>query len=680
MSFLLELPAQHDDLAEAFHTLLTPALEQRNVRLCGWMVVSGYLQGYRGFRVFDRERGQMVLNYEDEEGQLQLRWDEAKVAIQKEVGRLSLLDVAPVVEKGRFSLESLRNSSMSQVILDNMDRVGTADLKKEFCSGLVNYGTYGIASWDDPAGDTVVSHVKELIPPWELLSVPAMTANPTDQRGIIRSRLVPLAQLQRIKGYKSPGDESRLEVREFSYGHPVSLLHTLHERGEAFTSFSELFDKQKETYGVQSRGGKGKKEKPLKTDEKFVLFRELWGLHPDGWVTRYVGMAGRHIAFDRDLMKLGVRMPFPIGIGRYHNTGHFYGDSFAERIIAFSKEVEYLIARLIEHMEDMDRFGFVMVPNNLGINLNDFYSSNYPRVIGYEPDLTPNPARVEAIQPVTANDVPGRVTQLLVQLQDRLTAQGPIYSGLPAGRGDSGQFLSQLVETGSTHLRPTAEEIDGAYAAMYRHQLYLVRRKIESGSLPETTLDIVRLENGIAGMTMDPSTGKVSLDPEAIPDPWSVRIGIRSRDPNSADRRRQEAMALLDRGRLSFMEFIILNYKENWGYPIGHRAVWENYVKAVFHNQILFNDGVTPGRLPIAGARWTIHPDLDRPEVQLLASDEFTSTAEFSLASTEVIQAFEERARILKGGTAEMLVPQAPTIEGLSQRLAGGGNGMTQGF
>lgn len=685
MAAILELPTNTRNrledktvLSEAIETLLAPALEERNIQQIGWWITDGFFQGMRQFEIVNYELGQVEVSYEDEDGAVHLRWDEPMTRLQTEVGRLARLDTSPLAKKRAHSLESLRNASLSQVILDYVLADGSPDLLKiRYFTGLCMYGTYGIASWPDVNAESPLAHTPELIPPWELLSVPARYSNPTDRRAVIRSRLFPLIQLRRMEGVSLPADEELLDVVELPYGSDATSSGP-YENGPGFAgaaggvqagSFHSLFDKS--YLRGQRPGAKGEDRRPGKDTEQYVILREIYVDGPRSTVARYIARAGRAIVKDFDFMRLGMKIPRAIGISRYQDTGRFYGRSFASKIIPFALELERLLERLIANAADMDRFGFLMVPNSLGINLEDFKATESPRVIPYEPDLaSPTPVRAETLQPTTATDIPGRIMQFGVQLLDRIVSQGPSYSGQAAGRGDSGVFLSTLAETGSTHLLPVAVQIEDAYVTMYRailHNVGIAARR--SPAFLAKGLELTRIENSIAGVTIDPQTGRLILEADQLPDPWSVNLNIRSSDPLSSERERQEAVQLLGQGILEPLEFYIMNYRDGWGYPVGHRDVWENYVKAVLVNLIMFNDGETPGELP-QGVYF--NETADKPEVHLRALEEFIAGPEFALASTEVQDAFNERWRLLQSRLGNLLPEGMPHLEQAAMQAAGG--------
>jgi len=97
-------PSERERLINALNSMLDPALAERNVWQIGWWVADAYFRGLRHFHVVDYERGEMAINYEDPDGNLELRWDEPLTKMTTEIGRLAQLDTNPAVRKTRQSL------------------------------------------------------------------------------------------------------------------------------------------------------------------------------------------------------------------------------------------------------------------------------------------------------------------------------------------------------------------------------------------------------------------------------------------------------------------------------------------------------------------------------------------------------------------------------------------------
>ncbi len=670
-------PGEIDDLRDALEDLLQPALIERNINQISWWVADAYFRGIREFYVVDYERGQLEVGYEDDDGELHLRWDEAMTKFQTEVGRLAKIDTSPMVDKHSFSLDSLKMASTAQVLLSEiMSPHAPEMMKMRFLTGLVEYGTYGIACWPDDLFDGPLGYDHEIIPPWELLGVPSAVSNHSELRGICRTRLFDLNELKKKPGVKMPEDEALLEIEELPYGAAVGWSDSRYPwaGNQAHSgTVGSLFDRADSEVqrARRAKGERGQEQArgPLK---KFVKLREWYLTGPQGTVSRTIWQAGRAVVFDKTYFegKNKEKVPFPIGIARYDDIGRFYGRSWASKVIPLVMELESLLERLITNVKDMDRFGYIMIPTSSGINFEEFKDTgDDPRIITYEPDYAVPGAKVESIQPVSASDIPGRTMQFGTSLLDRMVSQGPAFAGNAPGRIDSGEGLDILAETGGTHLMPKAESINAAYTTMYRYILWTLSKRVRKDLSAEgVAVNVSRIENTMAGIEFDPQTGQMKMRAESIPDPWKVKLSIRSKNPATGERRRQEAILMMQQGILLPLEFIILNYQENWNFPIGNRAVYENYVRAVLLNLVMFNDGRQLGTPP-GGVYFLEHAD--KPEVHLHAVQEFIAGPQFGLSAQPIQDAFHERVNTLKTAMGQVVPPALGGIEDAAVRAEG---------
>lgn len=665
----MRLPDKDDALIIALDSMIEDARIERNVMQVGWYITDLYVsQGVRNFSLLDYDTGTVDYFYEDEVEDdydpsvgIPFRWEVAVSRIQTEIGRLAQLDTRPKVMKRAHSLTSLRNASLSQALLDTMMTGASPEILAEgFFAMLVMYGTVGLTHFPVTDPDLPYGFEWELIPPWELLFLPRSSANPSDRRAITRERLVPLSQIQNIEGYKLPTDEELLDVMELPYGSGPSMEwnQTGMTTQSGGGSYSGLFDDalshfQRGEQDVEKRG----------QAEKFVNLQETWVPGPRGTLAQHVVKAGRSILFNSKDKYLGEREPFPTGIARYIHTGRAYGRSFAGKVLPFAARMEKLLDSAISNVEDMDRFGYLMVPHNLGVTKEDFESAGNPRIVFYEPAYDESDP-VFPIQPVSASDVPGRMASFMSDQLDLLTAQSPLLMGVAPGRSDSGAAFQTLAETGSTHLLMTAKSVGSCFSTVYRSLLTNTRRALSSSVGPKT-LDLTRIENRMAGITVNPSTGAVTLQPGDLPDPWSVDIAIESQEPTQRERERQEGYIAYQDGLLKPLDFYILNYKNGWGYPVGQEAVWENYVKAVLLNLILFNDGDKPGNID-----GLVNFNVDKPEVHLAAMEDFISGAWFTLASPEVQTIFIKRYTDMQGQAGLLPQGQLPMEQAAMQAQA----------
>lgn len=643
----LQLPDNHDGLVTAIDSMVEDARIERNIMQVSWYTTDLFLRGVRNFSLLDYSTGTVNYYYEDDlsdsynpDNGIPFRWEVALSRIQTEMGRLSQLDTRPKITKRAHSLTSLRNASLSQALLDTMMTGASPEVLQEgFFAMLVLYGTVGLAHFPVSDPDLPYGFEWELIPPWELLALPRESAVPSDRRIIARERLVPLRQLQKIASYKFPKNEEDLELNELPYGSGPSMQwnQALPQSG-AGGSYSALFDKP-----VDRSGDDLKDPEQRGQSEKFVTLQEIWVPGPRGTLARHVVKAGRAILFDSEDTYASERVPFPIGIARYIHTGRFYGRSFASKVIPFSIRMEKLLDSAINNVQDMDRFGYLMVPHNLGVTKEDFQAAGNPRIIFYEP-LYDESDPVFPVQPVSASDVPGRMASFMSDQLDQLTSQSPLLMGVAPGRSDSGTAFQTLAETGSTHLLMTAKSVASCFSTVYRSLLWETRKALSKAGPAGTSLDLTRIENRMAGITIDPQSGAVTLKPGDLPDPWTIEVAIESEEPTQRDRERQEAYIAYQDGLLTPLDFYILNYKNGWGYPVGQESVWENYVKAVLLNLILFNDGVKPGNID-----GMVNFLVDKPEVHLAAMEDFISGSWFTLASPQVQTVFIKRYTDMQG-------------------------------
>ena len=653
----LHLPTNEEGLAIALESLATDARIERNVMQVGWYTTDLFLQGVRNFSLLDYATGSVNYYYEDDlddsyspDNGIPFRWEVALSRIQTEIGRLSQIDTRPKCSKKAHSLTSLRNASISQAFLDTM-RTGTLTevLEEGFFAMLVMYGTVGLSHFPVRDPDLPYGFEWELIPPWELLALPRESAVPSDRRIMCRERLVPIKQLEEIGAYNIPKDREKLEIQQLPYGSGPSMQwnQTAPTSG-AGGSYSSLFDDalshyQKQNLDASERG----------QSEEFTILRESWVPGPRGTLARHIVQGGRAILFDSKDKYENERVPFPIGVSRYIHTGRFYGRSFASKVIPFATRMEKLLDSAINNVQDMDRFGYLMVPHNLGVTKEDFQAAGNPRIVFYEP-LYDESDPVFPVQPVSASDVPGRMADFMSNQLDLLTSQSPLLMGVAPGRSDSGTAFQTLAETGSTHLLMTAKSIAACFSTVYRSLLWETRQALAKNGAG-SSLELTRIENRMAGISIDPQSGAVTLQAGDLPDPWSVEITIESAEPSQKERERQEAYIAYQDGLLTPLDFYILNYKNGWNYPVGQESVWENYVKAVLLNLILFNDGERPGNID-----GKVNFLIDKPEVHLTAMEDFISGSWFTLASPQVQTVFIKRYLDMQGQAGRLPQGQMP--------------------
>jgi len=685
----LDLPNKRDDLAVAVREMLRPALHQRNVEVVGWCYVSAYLAGERGV-IADWNSGKVEVEpgWEDDEGNLRLRWEEVLTKTMTEEGRLAALDTSPVAKKRANSLESLRSGSTGQAVLDYAMSADQESLfKARLMGGLVQYGTYGQAAWglDSEREEDLLRVRRELIPPWQLMGVPAKTVCHNDTDALARVRLIRRSYLHSRAGFKVPSDtaEADLEPVKVRKGVDANGLWGL---GDGDLVFGDLFDRSGD---MAPKGGTPRDLEKARTQnaqtgvDDFYRLKEVFEVGEDNTVSRYVALVGKVIVQDVDFWGKGIRVPMPIGVSRYQDTGSFYGRGFVGRLMPMALELERFLEKLVEHAGDMDRFAFVMIPNTLGITRESMENTGWPKYMFYEPDYAAEKLGVETFQPGQPTDVPAKLFQFGVGVLDRSAAQGPLYAGMPPGRFDSGSGIQTLQNIGATHLVSTAEGLEASYVTVFRSVLFQIRERMQNKGTGTVSIDLARVRNSIAGVELDATTGQMRLSLGKIPDPWAIELHIGSKDPSQRERERGEALQLNQLGKLSDLELVILNYQRGWGLPLGQVDKWENYVKGSLLNLLMFGDGNEPYLTENTEQTPIVDKLVDDVFVQLFAVKEFVSGTEFRMASKKVRAGFQFRIEELRMMAGMQLPRQAPSLE-MMGAMAGqngqqGPNGMGLG-
>lgn len=653
--------------------MITNAVTVRNRYQVWWWVIQSYLQGVRCFNTLDYSSGEIEVDDFDDpdnlvgsgDSEVPFRWNELLAWRQTEIGRLLRMDPAPRCAKKAFSLQSLRDAATSQVLLDHMlAGTPTAEQFAELVTLLVDYGTAGILHLDGATvgvpSESGIRYSSEIVPPWELLCIPGDLKSRGDLRAIARTRWYPLRELESLEGFEWPTDDEYhlLDVQELQHGSPTSTLKTT---TAIAVNPDDIYDKMRQYEDPP----KGKKlaDKTPRDREPFVRLNEVYVIGAHNTLDRYIAFAGRWPI--RDQSSRGQKVPMPLNIATYDDTNQFYSKGFVERLLPGALREEKLLHRLLTNTSDFTKFGMLMVPMDQSIDLQNFKATTDPRIITYASD--PNSTRdpVQQITPVNSSDIPGRVAAMLSERLQAVAKQGPMFEGQSMGRIDGSPAYQMLAQIGSTHLLTTAGSIGRLYASHYRSMLASAFRQIADSD--DVRVELTRVENSVAGIVFDPTTGQVKLSGKNGIDPWKVEIGIRSQDPVSAETERDLAYKMFMDRTIKPLEFYILNYKNNWGYPVGSRSLYENYVKAVLQNLILFNDGETPGFVE------NFVGTFDLPEVLLFATQEFTRTAEFGLSSEAVRVEFEKRLLSLQGGMPGMLPAgaQTPDVAAAMSQAAG---------
>jgi len=654
MSFM-KLPKDGDTLREVLWRMMEDSKRYRIPFAIEWYVSYHYLRGARFFESVDYKSGSVTAFYEDTFGHLPFRYEDILRRYADEVGRLMRLDLWPSVERGGMGLMTARNAAVAHVLLDNAARALPLDsIKLEVCQTLPMYGTVGGCVWEVGEGREKgqTSHVIDVVPPWELLPLPANPMSDSAVRGMVRQRWVSYDWLKDgisvgDKKFTLPGvQDSDLMAVEVTPeyvtmdGSPVAPI--------APNPIAASI-----TRSLSMHGGTSPKS-PNKTETAHVQLSEIWVPSETRRLARYIVMAGKCLIVDvdfdgKDRPKEGPKPVMPISKTVYTGGLGFYGRSFVGPLVTLNAEVESMFMALFRNVQDLDQFGYLFYPEGWGIP-RDALEEAKPgrRIFSYRPDPSLPDARVQAIQPVTSGELPGRIAQLGIQLTDKLAGQPTeLMSGGAPGRVESAKGIDILYQTSTVSLGGPAMGLATMFGDLYRAILWNTKRwpsvKVNTTSM---------LDDVVVGLKFDPSTGEMSLQDNAVPDPFDVVITIRSKEPVDKDKRIGQLAEELKGGIITAREFRLINRKENLGLPTGNEVEWQNYMRAVINSVLMFGDGQTPGPC--------FSSDYDIPAVHEYVLLARMSSPEFSLASPEVQQKFAARlqdVRALRGAIPNALPP-----------------------
>lgn len=658
---LLSLPSKTEELARAIKTAENAVDSHRAVHKVNWLIDHHYLRGAREFRVIDPESGTVQATYKSPDAQ-EVRFEDALVKMQAELGRLLRLDTAPKCSPDGFGLDSMRKAGIAQAVLTYLTSpLSNEEIKSKFILGLLQYGTMGLGVWEMQSPGVRAGVEVEVIPPWELGSIPANPSTLSDVLALMRTRWVALDWLKTKSHLKFPNAEEEMEPKQVPYGCTLSADGTVN--GDPSAVHFEAPPNSHPTGSTRATGG---------DYQLFVRLSETWVFGPRDTVARWIVKAGNAILVDKDFEKQASTEkdfylpPLPIGVARYYYTGGFYGRAYVAPLIPINRESETMLTNLFRNMKDLDLFGILALPNSAGINVRQLKEKpdQGPRLLFYEPDYTVPQAQPFKIEPTNMGDFPGKVANFATQITDRLANQSPMMGGEAPGRVDSASGLGMLWETNSQSRGAIAESIRGAYRIVYRAALAMAHTLLSDSPI----LQLATLDDACAGVVIDPTTGSLSLEDNPLPLPDEVRVDIKDANPKFFQQRVETLIGMLKLGIITPREFRLRSYKEQLDLPVENKAELENYRKAVFNVVLLFNDGQTPGRA--VGSEAT-----DNPEIHLMVLTDFMAKPEFTLASQPVRAAFEQlktQYEAMMGGFPEQMpYPEdMPEAQQMAQKMA----------
>jgi hypothetical protein len=651
----IELPTKKADLKETISQMVYEGLSEMAPHRVRYLVNHYYLQGIRRFGTLDYTNGTVQIARQDHHGHMDFKYEGITKKYEDELGRRSGVDVRPKVNRpGNLSLDSLRQASMAQAVLDTLtSELDLNAIKSQAFEVQLRAGRGALALWSQDTAFIEAQEQRthigiEVIPPWQLIPLPARYTSTNDMRGVGRVRKVPVSWLKTRNGLKANWNE--IDTVDVS---PAVDPNNIDDT----------------TYGTSMRQQRRRSRSTQDHAVPHCLLAELFFEDSNGTVLRYVVWAGDEILLDEDYAKTPMkqRPMMPIAVFDDIPTGEFYSKCFLDKLVGLNVETEYLLKNTFENFQEISIFGTMVFPTTLGINKQEFLNPRTkPRCVSYEPSYVSKEHRPFNIAPFNIGDAPGRFASFSIGAMDQLAGHSSgMFSGDAPGRVDSASGLSFLYETSNIPLRGPMTSIKSAFVKIYKAMLSVARATWQKGELAQITM----LDDNILGVVIDPETGQLALDANSVPHPSSVDITIQSDRPVSLSQKKQELKEMLSLGLVSPYEFKIMNFKEGFDLPMLPDGEWESYRKAVIQNVILFNDGVTPGK-------WTgqsgqseliISENSDDPIIQLRVIGDFIKKPEFMLASPAVRNAFYKRKSEYEAMAGTTYPEQLPFMDEMVQ-------------
>lgn len=627
------LPKKADELVEALDVAERAAWGRRNYFYLLCQIAFYYVQGLRRFKVSSYEDAKIMVGYESDLGEMRFRNEDLRNKYRTEVGRYLRMNIDPAVEKVSWGIDALRNASIGKVTLDHELRfVDKNQLKSRLIQMFLLYGTVGVQHYRSKAGNGETHESIEVVPPWELLPLPAHPTSPEERCGLMRAREVPKEWLETKASLSSTGliklprgtaGRTKMQAREVTAG-----TTPRNEDGDSVMDGGAFRDWA--TRNSNTSEGRGTKI--------YLPLRETWLQGPDNTCARYVIKVGDVILEDYDFFEEGVVVPMPIEVARHTPDCGFYSPGFVMGLMAMNHQIEGAVATLFKNVQDLDTYGMLFWPQSLGVGKKEFAKRDgRPGIVTYDPDLTAGPEmKPFVVPPYNSGDSPGKLVALGNQMQDKNANQGPQFSGGAPGRVDSAAGLGFLFEVQNIGLAAASHELANAISQVYKSILHNAKHRFSS----KEALALTYIDDNVAGIVLD-AEGKMSLADNPIPDFWEVKLDIQDRMPKSKEQQKQELVGMLQMGVITPPEFRIENQRLDLGFQTGNRGEWEQYRKAVFNNILMFGDGKTSG-----GSVYSlVH---DNPEIHLKALVDFTSRLEFALASKEVREVFDKHKQMIQ--------------------------------
>lgn len=634
---MVNLPEDEKSLIKAIDNAVSEMEAEIKPKSVAWGIDHWFLQGARKFTNINYQTGVVKpsVAYESrKDGRLLFRYDGALEKFLVELGRLGQIDCNPHVLASMDGLESHRRSAIVNILFKNILRQEMLD--ETFFHSRINlllYGLVGLAPVVREWPDGSPSFSIEVIPPWELGSMPSKVDTHADVAGVIRKRWLPYTEVRDKfdpeEGANVPKERdgiARMRGMRIVYGQKPDAMHGPQSPvGDA---------------DLSSRPSDSAIDRTT-TGTLFVRLVEIWlkGIDKRS-MSRYIAKAGDHVLLDR---KYGDKKwfeeyedvpppPFPIGLAGYHHIGNFYPRSFISTITPIAARAERFLEAAFRREERIELEGTLMVIGGSGINVRKLRTEDGgPNVMIVEPDsMTPMDMAPKHLVPATGGPGLAQMAQLAIQLMDKQAAQGGLMAGQTGGqRSNAG--INTLFGIEQIPLDAPAKSLTGALTTVYESILWQARSRVDT--LANKLHLVGPVDDAVAGVVIDPTNDmKVKLD---IGIPWhnQVQVTVKNAVRDGTVDRKRELREHFAEGLLGPIEYWITNFRENLGIRGMKRDIEAAVAKAQMNHIILFGDTQTPGEIIYSQYG-------DNPDVMLFMVTEFMQRPFFDHASDDVKNAF----------------------------------------
>jgi hypothetical protein len=608
-----------------------------------WLLAYYYLNGFRRFKALDSDGTVIHASdiYEEKQGAKRERRLATKIGefikqVNDTSGVISSMNLAPTVQPGDLSLGARQEAAGGQVLLDAaVSGQNLTHTKKLFAYFQTTYGMSGLTPHVYNNDMTGLMLDYEVINPRELMPFPSLGWNLADLRGVVRRRTIPYEQLKITYPGKVPSDVSKLQTFKREIGRSPDPEHE--SAGDLTLSNYDSRSMNRSS----ALGGEGM----LYTG---VIVNEVRLFGPSMGLERVIVSSGDTILYDESYE--GAQ--FDIGIGRFYDTGSFYGAGLFDTIFSLVRELENMVEDFIQNIKNADKYPILIVPD--GQIKDRAWSIDNGQKLRYmtvKTDTTltmgDKPITPLVVKPVDSGSASFQGMDALSALIDRNAATRDLIR--EKGRVDGGPGLAMLQEEERRSLQVPLQNAVDAFTTAHRAGLSKLSNEV---LYTQTPVPVNRLSLDLAGVVINQADSTVSFENNPIPNILRLKVGVKQEEISSKLIMKQEAVGAFQmHGDIN--RFLIHCFDNGLDIPFDARLERAAYEKVVVDILSLYGNGLEPGEI-------IVNPDSTNPELQIYVLSGFMNSVAYANASAEVRTKMLEYKEFLKGLVGGVLPPGMP--------------------